>query len=77
MMAAWGDTSEEDEASEEEAAVAAALMVRSETHSNFEPVESLPQHKDKVRSLSKTKIEELLLTLMNECDAINAENFHA
>ena len=61
MMAAWGDTSEEDEASTV-VAVAAALMARSETDSDFELVESLSQLKDKVRGLSKAKIEELLLT---------------
>jgi len=40
MMAALGDTLEEDEASEEDKA-AAALMARSESESNFESVESL------------------------------------
>ena len=49
-------------------------MARSESDSDFEPVESLSQLKDKVHSLSKAKIEELLLTLMGESDAINAEN---
>jgi len=74
MMAGWGDTSEEDEASEEEEEVPVALMARSESESNFGPVESLSQLKEKVRGLSKAKIEELLLTLMDECDAKNAEN---
>ena len=49
-------------------------MARSEIDSDFGPVESLSQPKDKVRGLRKAKIEELLLTLMDECDAINAEN---
>jgi len=69
MMAAWGDTSEKDEASEEEAtaAAAAAIMARSESDSDLdcEPIESLSQLKDKVRGLSKAKFEELLLTLMD------------
>jgi len=39
MMVAWGDTSEEDKASEEEEAVT-TLMARSESQSDFEPVES-------------------------------------
>jgi len=73
MMAAWGDTSEEDEASEEEEATV-TLMAKSESESDVEPVESLSQLKKKVCGLSKVKIEELLLTLMDECDAINAEN---
>ena len=50
-------------------------MARSEIDSDFEPVESLSQPKDKVRGLRKAKIEELLLTLMDECDAINAKNY--
>ena len=49
-------------------------MARSESKSDLEPVESLSQLKDKVRGLSKAKIEKLLLTLTDECDAINAEN---
>ena len=49
-------------------------MAKSESKSDFKPVESLSQLKDKVRDLRKAKIEELLLTLMDECDAINAEN---
>ena len=49
-------------------------MARSEIDSDFKLVESLSQLKDKARGLSKAKIKELLLTLMDECDAINAEN---
>jgi len=44
------------------------------SESNFEPVKSLSQLKDKLRGFSKAKIEELLLTLIDECDAINAKN---
>jgi len=73
MLAAWGDTTEDDEASEEEEAVV-ALMARSKSDSDDEPVDSLSQLKGKVRGLNKTKLEELLFTLMDECDAINAEN---
>ena len=40
MMAAWGETSEEDEASQDEEATA-ALMARSESELDFQPVESL------------------------------------
>jgi len=52
-----------------------ALIGRSESELEFELVESLSQLKDKVRGLSNAKIEELLLTLMDECDAINVENY--
>ena len=74
MMAAWGETLEEKEGSQQEEA-AVALMARSESESDFDPVESLSQLKDKVHDLSKAKIEELLLTLMDECDAINVEHY--
>ena len=40
-------------------------MARSESESDFELVKSLSQLKDKVRGLSKAKIEELLLWWMN------------
>jgi len=74
MLAAWGDSTEEDEGSKEEDA-AVALMTKSDSDSNDEPLDSLAQHKDKVRGLSKAKLEELLFTLMDECDAINFENY--
>ena len=35
---------------------------------------TLSQLKGKVRGLNKAKLEELLFTLMDECDAINVEN---
>ena len=69
ILAAWGDTIEEDDASEEEEA-AVLLMVKSESDLDIEPIESL----SKVRGLNKAKLEELLFTLMDECDAINFEN---
>ena len=71
MLAAWGDSTEEkEEIKEEEAAV--ALMARSDA--DDEPLDSLAQLKDKVRDLNKAKLEELLFTVMDECDAINSEN---
>jgi len=73
MFAAWGDTTEEDEALEEEEA-AVALMARSESDLDDETVDSLAQLKEKVRVLNKVKLEELLFTLMGECDVINADN---
>jgi len=70
-MATWGRTSEEEEGSQEEEAVA-ALMAGSESKSEFE---SLSQLNDKVRGLSKAKIEKLLFTLLlDDCDEVNAEN---
>ena len=57
-MPVWGDTTEEDETSGEEAAAAVvALMARSKTYSDDEPVDSLSQHKEKVRGLKKAKLE--------------------
>ena len=73
MLAGWGDSTEEDEGTEEEDATV-ALMARSDSDSDDEPVDSLAQLKDKVCGLSKAKLEELLFTLMNECDATNSEN---
>jgi len=49
-------------------------MAKSDSDSDDEPLENLAQLKDKVRGLNKAKLEELLFTLMDECDAINSEN---
>jgi len=73
MLAAWGDSIEDDEASEEEEFVV-ALMARSESNLDEEPLESLAQLKEKVRGLNKAQLKGLLFTLMDECDAINSEN---
>jgi len=73
MLVAWGDSTEEDEGTEEEDATV-ALIARSDFDSDDEPLDSLAQLKDKVRGLNKAKLEELLFTLMDECDAINFEN---
>ena len=72
-MAAWGETTEEDENSDEEEAEL-ALMARSDSESEDEPMDSLAELKGKVRGLSKFKLEELLTTLMDEYDALNTEN---
>ena len=42
--------------------------------SDDEPLDNLAQLKDKVHSLNKAKLEELLFSLMDECDSINSEN---
>ena len=73
MLAAWRDSTEKDEGTEEDDA-AVALMARSDFDSDDEPLNSLAQLKDKVRGLNKAKLEELLFTLMDECDAINSKN---
>ena len=73
MLAAWGETTEEDENSDEEEAEL-ALMARSDSESEDEPMDSLAELKGKVRGLSKFKLEELLTTLMDEYDALNTEN---
>jgi len=67
MLTAWGDSTEEEE-------VVVALMARSDTESDDEPLNSLAQLKDKVYGLSKAKLKELLFTLMDECDSLNSEN---
>jgi len=73
MLVAWEDSIEEDEGTEEEDA-AVALMAKSDTDSDDEPLDSLAYLKDEVRGLKKAKLEELLFTLMDECDAINSKN---
>jgi len=73
MLAAWGDSIEEEEETEEEEADV-ALMARSDSDSDDEPLDSLAQLKDKVRGLNKAELEDLLFTLMDEYDAINSEN---
>ena len=73
MLAAWGDTTEDDEASEEEE-VAVALMARSESDSDDEPLESLAQLKEKVHGLNKAPLKGLLFTLMDEFNSVNTEN---
>jgi len=73
MLAAWGDSTKEEEGFEEEE-VAVALMARSETDSDDESIESLDRLKNKVCSLNKAKLKEFLFTLMDECDALHSEN---
>jgi len=73
VLAAWGDSTEEDEGTEEED-VAVAPMAKSNSNSDDEPLNSLAKLKDKVRGLKKANLEELLFTLMDECNANNSEN---
>jgi len=47
MMTSWGDTTEEDETSREEEATV-ALMAKSESYLDNEPVDSLSQLMEKV-----------------------------
>ena len=68
-----GDSTEEEEGTEEEE-VAVAFMARSDSDSDDEPLNSLAQLKDKARGLNKAKCEELLFTLMDECDSMNSKN---
>jgi len=72
VLAAFGNTTEDNEASEEEEVVV-ALMASSELDSDDEQVHSLAQLKEKVCGPNKVKLEELLFTFMDECDAINAK----
>ena len=72
-MAAWGETSEEEEDSQEEEIVE-ALITRSESKSDLESIESLSQLKDKVRGLSTAKVVKLLFSVMNECETIQQKH---
>jgi len=74
MLAAWGDTTEDDKASEEEEA-AIALMARSESDSNDEPLDSLTQPKEQVSGFNKSSLKELLFTLIDEYESVNTENY--
>ena len=65
MLTDWGDSTEEDEGIEKEDA-GVALMAKSDSNSDDEPLDNLAQLKDKVCGLSKAKLEELLFTLMDE-----------
>jgi len=73
MLAAWGDSTEEEEGTEEEEATV-ALMARSDSETDEESLDSLDQLKEQVCGLSKAKLEELLFTLMDECDALVSKN---
>jgi len=73
MLAAWGDSTEEEYKTEEEEA-AVALMARSDTESDDEPIDRLEQLKNKVCGISKAKLKEFLFTVMDGCDALNSEN---
>jgi len=73
MLAAWVDSSDEEEGSEGEEPV--ALMARRETDSDEESSDSLIRPKNKVSGLNKTKLKEFLFTLMDECDALHSENY--
>ena len=75
MLAAWGDSTEDDDGTEEEEAVV-SLMARSDSESDEEPLDilALLKEKEKVCGLSKTKLKELLFTLIDECDALVSEN---
>ena len=74
MLAAWGDSSDEEEGSGEEEEGAVALMARSESESDEESGDSLIELKNKVSSLNKQKLKEYLLILMDEYDALHTEN---
>ena len=73
MLAAWGDSTDEEEGSEGEEDVVAS-MARSETDSDEESSDSLIRLKNKVSGLNKTKLKEFLFTLMDKCDALHSEN---
>jgi len=73
MVAAWGETSEEEDSSQDEVE-ALVLMARSESEADSESDETMSQFKEKVSGFSKRKILKLLFSLMDECEAISTEN---
>ena len=76
MLAAWGDSTDEEAGSEEEEEEeeAVALMARSKTDTDEESSNSLIRLKNKVSGLNKTQLKKFLFTLMDECDALHSEN---
>ncbi|XP_070009739.1 uncharacterized protein [Nicotiana sylvestris] len=67
MVAAWGETSDED--SEDEAEKEKSLMAIGE--SDDEQEVSIPHLKNKIKFLSKEKLAELLLDFIDESEIIN------
>ena len=75
LVAAWGDSADEEERpEEEEEEVAIALMAKSETDSDEGSSDSLIRLKNKVSGLNKEKLIEFVFTVMHECDALHTEN---
>ena len=74
MLAAWGDSTDEEEGSGEEEEGVVALMARSETDFDEGSSDSLIRLKNKVSDLNKHKLKEFLLILMDKCDALHTEN---
>jgi len=68
-MAAWGDTSEEEDGSQDEEE-AVALIARSGSNSDSNG-ESL---KKEVRNLGKKKLEKLIFSLLEEYEPLTSEN---
>jgi len=60
MLAAWGDSTDDEEGSEEEAEEAVALMARSKTDFDEGSSDSLIRLKNKVSGLNKNKLKEFL-----------------
>ena len=71
MLAAWGDSTEEEDEIEEEKAVV-ALMAKSDSELDEEPLDSLALLKEKVSGLSKPNLTKLLFTLMDEYTTENS-----
>jgi len=73
ILAAWGDSTEEEKETEEED-VAIALMARSDSESDDESFDGLDQLKNKVSGLRKTNLTQLFFTLMDEFESVCTEN---
>jgi len=73
MVAAWGESSEEEDSSQDEAE-ALALIAKSDFDTNSESDETMSQIKEEVSGFNKRKILKILFSLMDECEAISTEN---
>ena len=72
MLAAWGDSSEDEGESEAEEGVV-ALMAQSDSDSDDESTISFSDLKNKVHGLNKATLEELLYNLIDTCADLKRE----
>ena len=72
MLAAWGDSSEDEGESEAEEEVV-ALMAQSDSDSSDESTISLSDLKNKVHGLNKATLEELLYNVIDTCADLKRE----
>jgi len=73
MVAAWGESSEEEDSSQDEAEVL-AIMAKSDSDTDSESDETMSQIKEKVSGFNKRKILKILFSIMDEYEAMNTKN---